>query len=45
VVGQGKRHTPTADDVGKVIHCAVNANNGGATVWETARAPAITARD
>ena len=45
VVGQDRQYTPTAADVGKVIHCAVNANNGGATVWETARAPEITARD
>ena len=36
IVGQGKKYTPTAADVGKVIHCAVNANNGGATVWATA---------
>jgi hypothetical protein len=45
VVGHGKRYTPTADDFGKVVHCAGNANNGGVTVWETARAPEITARD
>lgn len=45
IVGHGKQYTPTADDVGKVIHCAVNANNGGATVWETASAPEITAAD
>jgi Domain of Unknown Function (DUF1080) len=45
IVGRDKRYVPTADDVGKVIHCAVSANNGGATVWETARAPEITARD
>ena len=44
VVGQGRQYRPTADDVGKVIHCAVSANNGGATVWKTARAPAIIAR-
>ena len=43
IVGRDKTYTPTADDVGKVIHCAVNANNGGATVWATARAPEITA--
>jgi hypothetical protein len=43
IVGRGKKYTPTAADVGKVIHCAVNANNGGATVWQTARAPQITA--
>ena len=41
VIGQGKKYTPTVDDVGKVIHCAVSANNGGATVWETASAPEI----
>jgi hypothetical protein len=45
IVGHGMKYTPTADDVGKVIHCAVNANNGGATVWKTARAPEITTRD
>jgi hypothetical protein len=44
VVGQSLQYRPTADDVGKVIHCAVSANNGGATVWETARAPEITNR-
>ncbi|HYI19763.1 MAG TPA: DUF1080 domain-containing protein [Solirubrobacteraceae bacterium] len=42
IVGEGRRYTPTAADVGKVIHCAVSANNSGATVWETAEAPAIT---
>jgi hypothetical protein len=42
IVGQGSKYTPTEDDLGKVIHCAVNANNGGATVWETATAPEIT---
>ncbi len=29
-------YTPTAADVGKVIHCALVADNGGATVWKTA---------
>jgi hypothetical protein len=42
IVGHDKKYTPTAEDVGKVIHCAVSANNGGATVWETAGAPEIT---
>ena len=43
IVGDGRQYTPTDADVGKVIHCAVSANKGGATVWETARAPEITA--
>ncbi len=34
-------YTPTAADVGKVIHCALVADNGGATVWKTAIAPEI----
>jgi len=34
-------YTPTAADVGKVIHCALVADNGGATVWKTAAAPEI----
>jgi hypothetical protein len=38
IVGQGDTYTPTGDDVGKAIYCAVNANNGGATVWKTASA-------
>jgi hypothetical protein len=41
LVGDGDTYTPTADDVGKVIHCAVNADNNGATVWKTAQAPEI----
>src|SRR3954469_17075135 len=41
LVGDGDSYTPTADDVGKVIHCAVNADNNGATVWKTAQAPEI----
>ncbi|HWK27310.1 MAG TPA: DUF1080 domain-containing protein [Solirubrobacter sp.] len=41
VVGDGDTYTPTAADVGKAIHCAVNADNGGATVWKTAAAPEI----
>ncbi len=43
VVGDGDTYTPGAADVGKVIYCAVNANNGGATVWKTAVAPDILA--
>jgi hypothetical protein len=43
IVGAGDTYTPTAEDVGKVIHCAVSANRGGATVWKTAKAPAIQA--
>ena len=43
IVGNGKRYTPMPDDVGKVIHCSVSANDGGATVWATASAPEITA--
>jgi hypothetical protein len=41
VIGEGDTYTPTAADVGKAIHCAVNADNGGATVWKTAAAPEI----
>ena len=41
LVGDGNTYTPTAEDIGKVIHCAVNVNNGGATVWKTAQAPEI----
>jgi hypothetical protein len=41
LVGEGDTYTPVADDIGKVIHCAVNANNAGATVWKTAVAPEI----
>jgi len=41
IVGEGDTYTPTAEDVGKVIHCAVNVNNDGATVWKTAVAPDI----
>jgi hypothetical protein len=43
IVGNGKKYTPTADDVGKVIHCSVSADVGGATVWATGSAPEITA--
>ena len=41
IVGEGDTYTPAADDVGKVVYCAVNADNGGATVWKTASAPEI----
>jgi len=41
LVGDGDTYTPTAEDVGKVVHCAVNADNAGATVWKTAQAPEI----
>ena len=34
-------YAPTQDDVGKVIHCALVADIGGATVWKTAAAPEI----
>jgi hypothetical protein len=40
-VGEGRRYTPTAEDVGKLIYCQVTADNDGATVWETASAPPI----
>ncbi len=40
-VGDQQTYTPTADDIGKVIHCTVNADNAGATVWKTAQAPEI----
>jgi len=41
VIGDGDTYTPTAADIGKAIHCAVNADNNGATVWKTAAAPEI----
>jgi hypothetical protein len=41
LVGEGDTYTPVLEDVGKTIHCAVNANNGGATVWKTALGPEI----
>jgi hypothetical protein len=41
IVGEGDAYTPTAEDVGKVVHCAVSADNAGATVWKTAVAPEI----
>jgi hypothetical protein len=34
-------YAPTAADAGKVVHCALVADNGGATVWKTAVAPEI----
>jgi hypothetical protein len=41
-VGEGKKYTPTTDDVGKLVYCQVSATNeSGATVWETASAPSI----
>lgn len=43
LVGTGRRYTPTADDVGKLVYCQVSANNEGATVWKTATAPPIVA--
>ena len=42
IVGRGRHYTPTAEDVGKVIHCAANVDRDGATVWETAEAPEIS---
>jgi hypothetical protein len=42
-VGEGRKYTPTGEDVGKLVYCQVSANNGGATVWETASAPPIVA--
>jgi hypothetical protein len=41
IIGQGETYTPGADDVGKALYCAVNADNGGATVFMTASAPEI----
>ncbi|HSI81587.1 MAG TPA: DUF1080 domain-containing protein, partial [Solirubrobacterales bacterium] len=41
IVGEGQHYTPTADDVGKVIHCTVSVTRSGATVFEYARAPEI----
>ena len=43
IIGESATYTPTAADVGKALHCAVNANNGGATVWKTAVALEILA--
>jgi hypothetical protein len=40
-VGEGRRYTPTAEDVGKLVYCQVSADNRGATAWETASAPRI----
>ena len=42
IVGEGRHYKPTADDVGKVIHCQVSVDNAGATVFATATAPEIT---
>ena len=39
LIGEGATYVPTAADVGKVIHCTVSADNGGATVLRTAAAP------
>ncbi len=41
LLGQGDTYTPVAADIGKIIHCTVNADNAGATVWKTAVAPEI----
>ncbi len=41
IVGHGRHYVPTADDLGKVVHCQVSVDHGGATVWETASAPEI----
>ena len=43
IVGNETEYVPTADDVGKVVHCQVAATTGGATVWATRKAPAIFA--
>jgi hypothetical protein len=40
-VGDQQTYTPTAEDIGKNIHCTVNADNNGATVWKYAQAPEI----
>ena len=40
-VGSGRKYTPTAEDVGKIVYCQVSATNDGATVWKTASASAI----
>jgi Domain of Unknown Function (DUF1080) len=44
IVGRGKHYTPTAEDIGKVIHCQVSVDNDGATVWATASAPEIASK-
>jgi hypothetical protein len=41
LVGSEQTYTPTTDDIGKNIHCTVNADNAGATVWKYAQAPEI----
>jgi hypothetical protein len=43
IVGTSQTYTPTALDVGKALHCTVNADNNGATVWKYAAAPEILA--
>jgi hypothetical protein len=40
-IGESQTYTPTAEDLGKNIHCTVNADNNGATVWKYAQAPEI----
>jgi hypothetical protein len=40
-IGEGKKYTPTADDVGKLVYCQISANNDGATTWKTASGPPI----
>jgi hypothetical protein len=43
-VGEGKKYTVTADDVGKLVYCRVSATSReGATVWKTASARTIRA--
>jgi hypothetical protein len=42
IVGQGDTYTITEEDTGKALHCAVNVNAGGATVWKTAAVPEQT---
>jgi hypothetical protein len=41
IIGTSDVYVPTAADVGMALHCAVNVNNNGATVWKTAAAPEI----
>jgi hypothetical protein len=41
-VGEGRRYTPTADDVGKLVYCQVSVTSrDGATVWRSAPARSI----
>jgi hypothetical protein len=35
-VGEGRRHRPTDEDVGKLVYCQVAATDDGATVWKSA---------